>query len=173
MKKIIALAALTLAVSACDPYASEPGGTPTVNFVWVGGVEDNTAPFAVADPTLTAGGGYVIIVKANVLLDGASIEATPQSCTPADGWLAVSGTGATATATAGNVWYTCYYPSTASDSEPGASIWIFAAPPASDLTAAGPFELGVLEAGDYSFTGSVAAHGGAALDVSFTLTVVP
>jgi len=181
MKKIIALAAAAAVLGACDPYNEEPGGTPAITFVWAGGydvdeafygVEDNTAPYAFADPAISASSiSLAFIVKANVLLNGASIEGTPQTCTPAgattadpDGWLTVTGP-----TLAGGSWFTCYYPSTPTDVEPGGAVWIFYA---AEYDA--PLETGLIPtAGDYTISGTVKSKSGDDLAINFTVTVAP
>lgn len=181
MKKIIALAAAAAVLGACDPYNDEPGGTPAVTFVWAGGydaakefygVEDSTAPYALADAAISASSvSLAFIVKANVLLNGASIENEPQTCVPAgatgadpDGWLTITAPAGLA----GGSWYTCYYPSTPTDTEPGGAIWIFYA---AEYDA--PLETGFLTAGDYTIAGTVKTKSGADLPINFSVTVAP
>ena len=62
----------------------------------------------------------VIFVKVNKLLDGASIQTTPDSCVPANSWLTVTRDGVPDAA----AWFTCYNPSTATSAE-GSSIVIY------------------------------------------------
>jgi hypothetical protein len=173
MKRILAIASFALLATACDPYEDEPGGTPAVTYVWLAGETLTTAPYTFTNIADDAG-LFVLIVKANVLLDGASIQATPQSCDPAGDWLTITGTGATAMQTRTDAgegqWYTCYYPSTASGTEPGGSVWIFWSPPydAENL----PMDVADLDAGTYNFAGTVATDAGGSIDIDVTATVV-
>lgn len=167
MKKIIALAAVSLAVSACDPYEDEPGGTPNVIEVMVvpqtasqGGTivdDDGTDGWSVTGVQASATNGRMLVVKTDGLLDGSSIEATPQSCVPAGGWLTVT---TNATLPAGGQWYTCYNPGTPTALE-GASVIIYYSTTAPGvLAAAAPRTAGRMAAGDYNFTGTIQGKNG-------------
>jgi len=195
MKKIIALAALSLSVGACDPYEDEPGGTPQVIQAMVSGRLsgpwfDNTADGTglwtpdttygedaegnlievPENPAESAGSdGRIVVVKTNVLLDGASIEATPQSCVPAGNWLNVTTAPAGLT---GGTWYTCYFPGTPTTLE-GASVLIYYSALAPGvLTANAPLRAGRLVAGDYAMNGTIRAKNGTPIDIRVAFTVV-
>jgi len=213
MKKIIALAVLGLAVTACEPFKDEPSGTPTVisavvtgrnagleDLVFgtpteyngpydgelVGGVWTNFLNHAdQLDPPGTRRGptpsftattyGRILVFTTNVLLDGASIEQTPQSClqVTAAGWV-ITDPGL-ATSNPGGQWYTCYYPSSPSDSL-GASVYVYYATVAPGVaTAAQPIRSGRMIAGDYTVSGTIKAKDGTdlLLKAAWTVTDVP
>jgi hypothetical protein len=187
MRKLIAVAAAASAVGlgACDPFNSEPGGTPHVisAFATMGGAPvdgsaptaagvvtiDNipsfcAAPAVVTDPAL-------VFVKFNKLLDGASIQTAPDNCAPATSWLTASATPA------GGSWYTCYNPS-APRPEEGASVVIFWAPTPVSGTISGWDVADVLPASNtvvssYRFTGSVKDKGGTSAPIDVTANVDP
>lgn len=73
-----------------------------------------------SEPEATIADASVIYVKMNKLLDGASIQATPESCEPANGWITATKNGIDDTAN----WFSCYSPATATDAE-GASIVLY------------------------------------------------
>jgi len=184
MKKIIALAVLGLAVVACDPFKDEAGGTPVITNVTVTGrgygpieAVPSGATWAVeASTPSTAGFGRIIVVTANQLLDPTSIEQAPwdvntgeTGCDPANGWLAVTVTGPVALP-AGQ-WYTCYYPSSPSETV-GASVFIYySATPPGTAVGAQPIRAGTMVAADFTFTGTVKAKSGADLPISVTASV--
>jgi len=173
MKKTTALTIIALAVSACDPYADPPGGTPSITYVTLLGAGlDELGPDFTFD-TDARSGGAILIVKANVLLAGASVEAVPQTCAEANNWLTVTGDAGLA---AGS-WYTCYYPSTATGSEPGGAVWIYhtatqAVPPTDPLYATpDPADGDALDASDFVFNGTVQVDGGGDLLIATTASV--
>jgi len=208
MKKIIALAVLGLAVTACEPFKDEPSGTPTVISAVVtgrnAGLEDlvfgtppefngpydgvlvgdtwtnfsnNATPTAHGPtPSFTATTyGRILVFATNVLLDGATIEQTPQSClqVTAAGWV-ITDPGL-ATSNPGGQWYTCYYPSSPSDSL-GASVYVYYATVAPGVaTAAQPIRSGRMIAGDYTVSGTIKAKDGTdlLLKAAWTVTDVP
>jgi hypothetical protein len=173
MKKITALAIITLALSACDPYADEPGGTPSVMYVADLGPAfnlDEEGPTFALD--VDSRRETILVFKANVLLDGASIEATPQSC-----WQAGAAPWLTAPAVAGASWYTCYYPSSATGSEPGGAIWVYPAAtqdPADPAYATpSPFDEsmpGIAPGDDLIVSGTIQSKSGDSLQLSATLS---
>jgi len=188
MKRIIALAAVGLFVSACDfdlredeksastiRYAmvtgraadSDAGNGGTMNGPWLGeGAASNDLVGTPSHGTF----GRMLVVTTDGLLDGASIEATPQTCLQAGNWLAVTGTNLAALP-AGGIWYTCYYPSSATTDD-GASVYIFYATIAPGTTTASqPVRSGTLVAGDYNFTGSILAKNGSAFPIDIDLSV--
>jgi hypothetical protein len=182
MKNIIAIAALGLVVTACDPFNSEAGGTPAINEVVVTGRNYGPVDAVEAGGTWTATGvtpavvgssGRMVLVTANQLLDGASIESTPGSCLQASGWLAIGGTGAAALATAfpTGVWYTCYYPSSATAADGGSVFIYFSVTPPGLTTAAQPIRAGNMVSGTYTFTGTVKSKSGDDLAISVAVTV--
>jgi len=207
MKKIIALAVLGLAVVACDPFNSEPGGTPVVRSAVItgrnAGLEDivfgwdsnyvgpyngslntgtNTwtnflngdAETPAADrhgptPSPASTYGRILVFTTNVLLDGTSVEQTPNSCLP------VTASNWTFTAPAGHptngVWYTCYYPSSATASD-GASVYVYYSTVApGPSTAAQPIRAGRMVDGDYAISGTVKAKDGQSLELKASFTV--
>jgi hypothetical protein len=82
--------------------------------------DDTGTPEDDSEPEVTLADASVIYVKMNKLLDGASIQATPQSCAPANGWITATKNGADDTAN----WFSCYSPSTATEAE-GSSIVLY------------------------------------------------
>jgi len=111
-KHLITLAVLALAAVACDPYKDPPSGTPAVisavitgrnagleNLLFAGWPDNSVGPydgelvgdtwtnFANADghgATRSPSGttGRILVFTTNRLLDGASVEQTPNSCLP-------------------------------------------------------------------------------------------
>jgi hypothetical protein len=73
-----------------------------------------------SEPEATIADASIIYVKMNKLLDGASIQATPESCAPANGWITATKNGAPDTEN----WFSCYSPATATDAE-GSSIVLY------------------------------------------------
>jgi hypothetical protein len=111
-------------------------------------------------------------VKTNVLLDGTSIEAEPQTCEPAGDWLTVT---APATLTGGQ-WYTCYYPGTPTALEGASVIIYYSLTPPSVLVGDAPLRAGRMVPGDYTFAGTFRSKSGTPVEltgVSFTVDVAP
>ncbi len=77
-----------------------------------------------AVPESIAADAPVVWVKANKLLDGASIEAEPQTCNPTNGWLSVTSSIGAATPAVDDsaAWFTCYNPATSTSAEGGAVV---------------------------------------------------
>jgi len=198
MKRIIALAFVGLLVSACDfDLREDEASAKAVRYAMVTGrsvdAEDLPGPYLASEaggvwtvaeatpsfpepPVTTAGTfGRIVVVTTDGLLDGASIEATPQSCTPAGGWLTATGTGVTATEAAwpAGAWYTCYYPSSATTDD-GASVFIFYSEVAPGATTASqPVRSGRMVPGAYSFRGTINSKDGTPFPIAVDATVVP
>jgi len=197
MKKNIALILAGLATIACDPFQDAKGGAPAINAAMVSGAGIDPVEGTAANGAWTINGvtpsdtandeGRVIIVVANQLLDGASIELEPSDpvtatggCVPAgstagdpNGWLTVTAPAAHPADDIANDarWYTCYYPSSATATD-GGSVYIYwaaAAPSASVF----PFEISELVAGTYRFQGEIRVDEGGTLPIDVTVNVAP
>lgn len=191
MKNIITLALLGLAVTACDPFNDEPGGTPTVKYVTVTGSgygpfegSEGATAWTVDAQTSTATSGRMIVITTNQLLDGASIEAAPYElngatgCVPTgasnadntNGWLTVTSVpgalGVTGPLPTGGAWYTCYYPSSATASDGASVVLYYSAVPPGISTAARPTVSAVAPASDLQYRGTIKTKGGADLPVN-------
>ncbi|MFT3913841.1 MAG: hypothetical protein QM704_06945 [Anaeromyxobacteraceae bacterium] len=122
--------------------------------------------------------GRILVFTTNRLLDGASVEQTPNSCLPVTSanWT-FTGTGPTALATAfpTGSWYTCYYPSSPTDTI-GASVYVYyAGTPAAapgPSTAAIPIRAGRMVVGDYVISGTVKTDSGQDLALKAQFTVI-
>lgn len=116
----------------------------------------------------------VIFVKVNKLLDGASIQTTPDSCVPANSWLTVTRDGVPDAA----AWFTCYNPATATSAE-GSSIVIYRGENISPGFSGNLWLDQANDAGtttavvDYALTGQVKDKQGNAVDVNITFHVEP
>lgn len=185
MKKIITLAVLGLAVTACDPFNDEPGGTPAIKYVTVTGASygpieaaEASSVWAVDAQTSTATSGRMVVVTTNQLLDGTSIEAEPYElngatgCVPtgasnadnSNGWLTVTTTAGTAPT--GGKWYTCYYPSAATSDDGGSVVLYYSAVAPGIATAARPTVAGVGPAADLQYRGTIKAKNGQDLAIA-------
>lgn len=121
----------------------------------------------------------VIFVKVNKLLDGASIQTTPDSCVPTNGWLQVTRSVGGATPVADQTaWFTCYNPGTATTAE-GSSIIIYRG---ENITPGFSGALWLDQANDagtttavvdYVLTGQVKDKQGNPVDVNVTFHVEP
>ncbi|MFO0582923.1 MAG: hypothetical protein U0229_11655 [Anaeromyxobacter sp.] len=188
-----------LAVACASPFNDPPAGAPAViaatitgrdasgllcGFLecgirsgpWSGQLEDGTwTGFVDADgvgptpsPTASTYGRFLVLTP-NVLLDGSSVEAAPQTCVPAAGagWT-FSGP---AELPAGGAWYTCYYPSSANGG--GASVFVYyAVVPPGPGAAAMPGRAGRMVLGDYAVSGTVRAEDGTPLELRAAWKVV-
>jgi hypothetical protein len=180
-------------IAACDPYDDENTGTPQVLSVFASnsgeafeGTGDLQNGFTVvtpstctpadgADPEETVADASVIYVKFNKLLDGASIQATPASCVPANNWLTDATTSTVADPTVD--WFSCYNPSSPTSSE-GASVIIY---PGADVTGGvagegwftGALPANTSEAIVYTLTGTIADKQGNQIPLDITFTVNP
>lgn len=204
-KHLITLAVLALAAVACDPYKDPPSGTPAVisavitgrnagleNLLFAGWPDNSVGPydgelvgdtwtnFANADghgATRSPSGttGRILVFTTNRLLDGASVEQTPNSClqVAAANW-SITGTGPTALAAANptGVWYTCYYPSSPTDTI-GASVYVYFSTTApGPSTAAIPIRAGRMVVGTYAISGTVKTDSGQDLPMKASFTIV-
>ncbi len=142
--------AVALVAAGCDPYPSKNRAKPEVLAVFAsdgatvvdgqlsGGTWTLALPSFSPAPSTVAAQQPVIIVKTNKLLDGSTIQTTDQTtnsdgdCTPKDGWLGVSPAPA-----AGNVWYSCYDPSSPTTLA-GSSIVLFQGAIANPISSDGP-----------------------------------
>lgn len=195
MNKIIALAVVGMFVTGCDSFDSRADevSASTIKYALVtgrsinfdsanGGAVDGPfngtatggawANFVNADGVAVtpsrSGYGRILLITTDGLLDGASIEATPQSCLQANNWLTVT---TTATLPAGGTWYTCYYPSSATTDD-GSSVYVFYATVApGTATASQPIRSGTMTAGTYTFNGSFKGKGGNAITLNATVVV--
>lgn len=167
MKTLTKLALTLIAVAglqACDPYEDENKGAPSVvNVIATDGGVATEGTNDGTSWTVATSSGTVIFVKANPgkLLDGASIQATPVDCTPANDWLSVNG------ATAAG-WSTCYYPQSPSSAE-GASVVIYPGPSITDVDSW--FGLTELAPGIFNLAGTVADKQGHPLDINVNVFV--
>jgi hypothetical protein len=185
MKKIIALAVLGLAVTACDPY-NDPKAASAIKYQLVTGRNADTdslrggtmdGPWVADDADITSlvstpnhgTFGRVIVLTFDGLLDGSSVEQTAQSCLPLPStW---TFTQPAATVVAGAVWYTCYYPSSATATD-GGSVYVYYSTVApGPSTGAQPIRAGRLAAADYDITGTVKSTSGASIPVHAAISV--
>lgn len=141
---IMAVALLSvLGFTACDPYEESSKAAPAV-----------TGVFPVGD---------VIFVQFNKLLDGSKIQATPESCAPAAGWLSV-----TPAAASGCAWNACYSPQSPDPNNESSTVAIFQAcgGDASGWDDPGP----LTPATQYTITGPVSDKQGNTLQLNETAT---
>jgi len=185
MKNIITLALLGLAVTACDPFNDEPGGTPTVKYVTVTGSgygpfegSEGASAWSVDAQINSATSGRMVVITTNQLLDGASIEAAPYElngatgCVPtgasnadnSNGWLTVTAT--TGALPTGGKWYTCYYPSSATASDGASVVLYYSAVPPGISTAARPTVAALAPPSDLQYRGTIKTKGGADLPIA-------
>lgn len=169
-RAIAVLGALVAAgITGCDPYESSPGGTPTVIGAVLsdgGTASEGTAVGTAWTVTGDDAAQNALTIIANKLLDPASIQASVNDCTPAGGWLTVTGPSITCT-TGTPAWYSCYMPSSPTPAE-GARIVVFqACEPAVD---GGWYDVGELvPASTYHFTGNVKDKDGTAMPIDVTV----
>lgn len=181
-------------IAACDPYDDERGGTPEILSVFgsvgddfVDAEGDATTGYTITTPSACVPADAeegteqhvdplmpVIFVKFNKLLDGASIQATPESCAPANDWLSVARNGAPDTGD----WFSCYNPSSPTASE-SASITLYRGEDVS-TGVAGDGWLSVAsgagsatEVSTYVLTGNVQDKQGNAIPINITYVVQP
>lgn len=164
MKTLTKLALTLIAVAglqACDPYEDENKGVPSV--INVISSDSGTAYEGTntgTSWTISTPSAFVLFVKVNAgkLLDGASIQATTDDCTPANDWLSVNGAGP------GN-WMSCYYPQSPAGFE-GASVVLYPGPSISTVDSW--FSLSELEPGIFNLAGTVSDKQGhpLAIDVN-------
>lgn len=139
-----------LRVIAMDPGALgafDSTGSTTVTAPDANGTWDLTG----VDPVAA-----VIVVQANKLLDGATIQTSPADCTPVAGAFTF-----TPAPPAGTTWYTCYNP-TSPNTDQGGSVMIYAGDDPVDPGTAAAFDPGTL----VTVTGTVKDHQGKALPIS-------
>jgi hypothetical protein len=184
-------------IAACDPYDDENSGAPQILSVFSSNADeaveatgDATAGYelttaSVCSPLVPAEDGDpeipqhvdpvhpAIYVKFNKLLDGASIQASTQSCEPANGWLTVTRNGAPDTG-----WFSCYNPSSPTTSE-GASVIFYRGADVS-VGAAGDGWFAVAtgagsttEFAEYVLTGNILDKQGNQIPINITYTVEP
>jgi hypothetical protein len=170
----LALAGLALAAAGCDPYEEVGGGAPAV--VRVGLIDQSFSygtPIYVEAPDtdgvwriptlIDPATNALLIVTTNKLLSGASISLAPGSCDPAAGWNFAGAPLADVT----YQWWSCYYPSSASENW-GASILLYQSDTDNDPYTA------VLDYGTtYTIVGSVEDVGGTALSFEVEFTTIP
>jgi hypothetical protein len=136
--------------------------------------DDPETPANDSEPQRVKPDAGVIFVKVNKLLDGASIQTTPDSCVPANSWLTVTRDGVPDA----SAWFTCYNPSTATSAE-GSSIVIYRGENISpgfsgDLWLDQANDAGTTTSVvDYVLTGEVKDKQGNPVDVNITFHVEP
>jgi hypothetical protein len=144
-------------LAAFDSTGSVQANAPDGAGVWqVTGLNYTNADGKPAQASL-------LIVQANKLLDGASIQVSPTDCTPAAGsftFTPADPTTAIAGAPAGTTWYACYNP-TSPNTDQGGSIMFYAGTDALDPSSAQSFVGGTL----VTVTGSVKDHQGKSMAV--------
>jgi hypothetical protein len=175
----ISLVVVGLVSIACDPYDDVSGGTPNVvaagaanvidgvdavegtgaSNVWTvagvpcGGITD--AANVVQNPNQFDNSYFYVTFDRQI--DGALVQSSVTDCTPA--------TGSTLTITpapsGGNIWYTCYTPSSGTSAE-GGSIVVYQAPPGGSE---GWADFTYLPSATYHIAGTVA---GQTIDVTVT-----
>lgn len=131
--KWLSLALVAVFAAACDPYDDEKTGTPSIVTV----IASN--PYELLDPVLGTASGEawtvadvpcgtiaageldnsVFFIVLDRQVDGALVQAALTDCTPAPASLTI-----TPAAAAGNAWYTCYSPASATP-DSGGSIVVF------------------------------------------------
>jgi hypothetical protein len=172
---IAALAALGLA-GCGDPWQGENKANPTIArviamdpnnlaaFDSTGSVQadkpDGAGVWQVTGLNYTNADGQpaqasLLIVQANKLLNGASIQVSPTDCTPVAGAFTF-----TPAAPAGTTWYACYNP-TSPNTDQGGSIMFYAGTDALDPSSAQSFAEGTL----VTITGTAKDHQGKSLAV--------
>jgi hypothetical protein len=119
----------------------------------------------------------LIFIGFNQLMDGASIQASSNDCTPAGGWLQAAPVAPAAPLPATESWYTCYSPQS---TIPGEFSYIVLFP-ATTPTAASPVPVsgfsdavaldGATTNGVYSFSGSVKDKSGTAVPIKLDATL--
>jgi hypothetical protein len=142
-----------------DPTGSVQVNAPDAAGVWQLSGMNYVIP---GDPTATPpepdtpAQASLIVVQANKLLDGASIQVSPTDCTPVPGALTI-----TPAPPAGNTWYTCYNP-TSPNTDQGGSVMIYAGSDANDPGTATALPVGTL----VTVSGSVKDHQGQPMPVN-------
>jgi hypothetical protein len=197
--RVLAMVAV-LAVSNCDPYPNQNTAKPEILAVFAsdgstsveGQLESGTwtltlpSTLVPGDPTAqppvpdtVVALQPVIFVRTNKLLDGATVQTAGETansdgdCTPRDNWLNVSPAAAS-----GNVWYSCYDPSSATPSE-GSAIVLFQSTSPISRSGNGWFAPTVVLPGlqnapqTYTLDGSVKDQDGNDLPISVSVTVNP
>jgi hypothetical protein len=154
------------ALAACNPYSDENKSPPNILEAFATAGTDVTVADGKLNATsgqwaieststcvMDAGGApagayvqpdsFLVWVKTDKLLSGASVQANASSCVPAGDWLTVMQTttagGPAADVTAG--WYTCYQPGSPSATE-GSSIVFYRSEPRSGGLAPGDVTAG-------------------------------
>ncbi|HZY02273.1 MAG TPA: hypothetical protein VFF02_02145, partial [Anaeromyxobacteraceae bacterium] len=199
---IVAVLALALAATACDPYQGENTGTPSIAAVFAtdgnpdgasfteGAFNSTSSRWEILDipstchpdttAPITAPAGsiladqYAIFVTANKLLSGPSIEQAPAgSCLPA-----LTGAGGTEWLTAtptpvGQSWFSCYFPSSPSP-DLGGSVVMFKTDNFNDTwNAVAVLEGSATTTTSYTMDGTVSDQQGHPLTLNVTATVAP
>jgi hypothetical protein len=171
---IVLGALLAVGITGCDPYEDEKGGAPAVLGVTLA---EGSHEHPIAGTDAGAGAWTVagdenqqnaLFITTNKLLDPATIQTSTNDCTPANGWLQVTGPAITCE-TGTPAWYSCYVPSSPSPQE-GASIVVFQAcePVTSDV---GYYDIGAfVPSSTYTLTGTVKDRSGADLPINITVT---
>lgn len=191
---ILAITALTV-VTACDPYDDPNDADPAVVMVTsTSGAGDSTEGTASgtawtvtsASACSLAGGGAfadqpIFFVTFNKQMDPATIQTSPDDCTPAGGWLTV-----TPPPPAGMQWFSCYTPSSPTTAEGGSAIIFLAeaepedvatcseaTPPAGGWDVAEAIDAAATTFTSYRIEGTVRDAGGRDLPIDVTVNVDP
>lgn len=133
----IGVASALVGLAGCDPYEEPSDATPAVVRALVADASFSGAinPVVVNAPNGTgvweitgvnAAQTQLIVVTTNKLLNGASIQATPDDCTPTAGSFTFDQPG---------TWSACYFPNSASE-DWGSSVIFYNGDPTDPTTAA-------------------------------------
>ena len=187
---ILGVLAAAAMLAACDPYEDQSTAAPVVVAVtatngapsipglgdYTEGTASGTA-WTVADVPSDCAAGVVtshepiLFVTSNQVLDGASIQAGLQDCTPAGtpAWLT-----ATPPAPLGETWYACFQPGTPSP-DLGSNVVIFrdTSGGQSGWDTASLTEASNDAVTTYTFDGSVRDWQGQGMLIDVTVTVAP
>jgi hypothetical protein len=171
---IVLGALLAVGITGCDPYEDEKGGAPAVVGVTLtegGSPVVGTAAGSAWSVTADDHEQYVVFIHTNKLLDPATIQTSVSDCTPAGGWLQVTGPALACTEGGTPAWYSCYAPSSPTPDE-GASIVLFQACEPISGDAGGWLDVGqpLEPSSTYRLTGTVKDRSGADLPIDVTVT---
>ncbi len=192
---VVGALAVGLLATACDPYASENTGPPSIAAVFatdgnpdgaaftegtgsgstwtIAGIPSTCHPLATAPISAPTGtvlaDQYAIFVTADKALSGPSIENPPQSCIPAGTprWLTASPTPG------GQSWFSCYTPSSPSVNLGGSVVIFKTAAYSGSWNTVATLEGDVVNPVSYTMAGSVSDQQGHALAMNVTATVAP
>jgi len=186
MKRILTMSLLAASVVACDPYSdySFKSGTPnikTVSLLSHGSGLGFSGAASGSDWTMDVGcaaicaaigsgqdpiaDGYfdpdvesapmtnvVLFVTFDRQIDGAAVQTALDDCTPAGDWLAVAGPALAV----GDIWQSCYSPSSPTDVEGGSAVLFANTGAAAGWGLSGELADPAVDPTDYVFTGTLA-----------------